>query len=592
MRFMPPRARRPPRSTHRSSAIVIGLCLLAAAVEVVVLPGAASPFRAPKSAVALAGLALLVAWSVVRDLKTQGVDVPKGPVTLSLLTLPALYVLSATWSADALRSVATAAGTLIWVVGIGWLATLRDDDRRRAARWASMGVCASAGVMLLQSSGARPLGVVGAEASGRLALTGLTGNPADLAMAAMLMLPLAVEGWSGARTRPGRWAVPAVLLLVTGMTQTLTGLVSAVAVIGVWLARHRSRRTWTAAAVVALAVVAAGLATGLGRRIEAAAGQVRRGDWYQLLSARPDGWAAALEMVHDRPLTGVGAGAFTVEYYPARLAWLEARDRSGARGEFATHFEWAHCDPLQLAAETGVLGVLWLAAVTALSWRRRTRGDPVLGQMAAAFLPFACLHYPLSLAVGLLPVALAAARVVANEPRASLRPGRPFARRAMAVGTLVASLVVVVWQVRRIAVDVWQGAVIAVFDRVQSLPPEQQPRALAGLEAELARRAPSMGMHRAWTLRKLGLVRLTRGDAGAAEDDLRHSMELWPHEEAELGLGVALDRQGRRSEALAAIGRVLRVNPALVELIPDADLRRSAEDLLEARRSGARAPPQ
>ena len=585
---MPPSTRRSQRSTHRSSAVVVGLCLLAAAVEVVVLPGAASPFRAPKAAVALAGIALLVAWSVLRGLKAQGVEVPRGPVTVVLLVLPGLYAVSAAWSVDAGRSVATALGTLIWVVGICWLATLRDDDRRRAARWASAGVCASAAVMLLQSFGARPLGVVGAESSGRLALTGLTGNPADLAMAAMLMLPLAVEGWSGARTRPGRWAVPAVLVLVTGMTQTLTGLVSAVAVIGVWLVQHRSRRVWTAATVVALAVIAAGLATGLGQRIESAASQVRRGDWYQLLSARPDGWTAAVEMARDRPLTGVGAGAYTVEYYPARLAWLEAHDRSGARGEFATHFEWAHCDPLQLVAETGPAGILWLAAVTVLSWRGRPRGDPVIVQMAAAFLPFALLHYPLSLAVGLLPVSLTAARVVANEPRALLRPGRSSVRRAVALATLLTGLLVVVWQVRRIAVDVWQGAVIAVFDRVQNLPAGQQPRALAGLETELAHRVPSMGTQRAWTLRKLGLVRLTRGDAATAEDDLRRSMQLWPHEEAELGLGVALDRQGRRSEALAAIGRVLRVNPALVGLIPDDDLRRSAEDLLEARRHGAR----
>ncbi len=570
--------------------MLIGLCLLAAAVEVVVLPGAASPFRAPKSAVALAGIALLVAWSVLRDVRTQGVEIPRGPVTVALLTLPGLYAVSAAWSTDALRSIATATGTLIWIVGICWMATLRDDDRRRAARWASAGVCVSAAVMLLQASGARPLGVVGAESSGRLALTGLTGNPADLAMAAMLMLPLAVEGWSDARTRAGRWTAPAVLLLVTGMTQTLTGLVSAVAVIGVWLVQHRSRRVWTAATIVLLAVLAAGLATGLGGRIEAAAEQIRRGEWYHLLSARPDGWTAAAEMVRERPITGVGAGGYTVEYYPARLAWLEARDRTGARGEFATHFEWAHCDPLQLAAETGVSGVLWLLAVTVLLWRGRPRGDPVLAQMVAAFLPFALLHYPLSLAVGLLPTALAVARVVTHEPRAPVRPGRSTLRRALAVGTLLASLAVVVWQVRRIAVDVWQGAVIAVFDRVQSLPAEQQPRALAGLEAELARRVPSMGTHRAWTLRKLGLVRLTRGDASGAEDDLRRSMQLWSHEEAELGLGVALDRQGRRTEALAAIGRVLRVNPALVGLIPDDDLRRSAEDLLAARRREVRAP--
>jgi Flp pilus assembly protein TadD len=84
--------------------------------------------------------------------------------------------------------------------------------------------------------------------------------------------------------------------------------------------------------------------------------------------------------------------------------------------------------------------------------------------------------------------------------------------------------------------------------------------------------------------RKLGLVQLTRGEPTAAVPTLRRSMELWPHEEAELGLGVALHRLGRRTEALAALGRVSRVNPALVTLIPDDDLRRTVEDLVRARR--------
>jgi O-antigen ligase len=570
--------------------LITGLCLLAVAIEVVVLPGAASPFRVPKSAVALAGLAVLVGWSVVRGMRTRGVAIPRGPFTLTLLALPALYALSAAWSPDIPRTLATAAETLVWVAAIVWLATLDEAHRQRSARWASVGVCLSAVVMLLQAAGIRPLGVVGAESSGRLALTGLTGNPADLAMAAMLVLPLALEAWAGARSRVARWFVPAALLIVTGMTQTLTGLIAALALGVVWLVQNRSRRTWAVAAAVAVTVVVAGLATGLGQRFEAAARQIQRGDWYQLLSARADGWTAAVEMVHSHPVTGVGAGAYTVDYYPARLAWLEARDRTGARGEFATHFEWAHCDPLELVAETGIVGLVWMVAAAVLLWRARPRGDPVVPQMAAATMPFALLHYPLSLAVGLLPIALVMARVVAAEPRGDVLPHSRSVRRMTSVAAVVMSLAVVVWQARTLAVDIWQGAVIAAFDRVQSLPSPQQPRVLAGLEAELVRRADTIGSQRAWMLRKLGLVRLTRGDAAAAAADLRRSMELWPHEEAELGLGIALDRLDRRTEALAAIGRVVRVNPALVRLIPDDDLRRAAEDLIAARQNGLGNP--
>ena len=326
-----------------------------------------------------------------------------------------------------------------------------------------------------------------------------------------------------------------------------------------------------------------------GGRLETVTGHVARGEWYQLLSARADGWTAAVEMIRRSPIGGVGAGGYSIEFYPARLAWLEAHDRSGSRGELATHFEWAHCDPLQLAAETGLLGAVWMVTLLALLWRARPRGDPVVAQMAAAAAPFALLHYPLSLAVGLLPLAMATARVVSTEPRVTLAPASRVVRRVSVVAALLITLAVAAWQARRIAVDVWQGAILAAFDRTQAMPVDQQRRALAALEAELSRRAASLPSHRAWLLRKIGLVRLARGDAAAAEAALRQSMELWPHEETELGLGVAMDRQGRRTEALAALGRVLRVNPALIRLIPDEDLRRAAEDLVTARRRTHRA---
>ena len=44
------------------------------------------------------------------------------------------------------------------------------------------------------------------------------------------------------------------------------------------------------------------------------------------------------------------------------MASIRSSSRGG-RGEVASHFEWAHCDPLQVVAELGLLGVLWLAAL-------------------------------------------------------------------------------------------------------------------------------------------------------------------------------------------------------------------------------------
>ena len=46
----------------------------------------------------------------------------------------------------------------------------------------------------------------------------------------------------------------------------------------------------------------------------------RQGDWNTLLSYRGGPWAASLEMIRERPLSGFGPGTFGAEYVPHRLA--------------------------------------------------------------------------------------------------------------------------------------------------------------------------------------------------------------------------------------------------------------------------------
>ena len=58
-----------------------------------------------------------------------------------------------------------------------------------------------------------------------------------------------------------------------------------------------------------------------------------------------------------------------------------------------------------------------------------------------------------------------------------------------------------------------------------------------------------MGSAAPWLWRIAGRAALARGDEAAAERFFRRALKLWPHEEAELGLGLALADQGRRGEA-------------------------------------------
>jgi tetratricopeptide (TPR) repeat protein len=63
---------------------------------------------------------------------------------------------------------------------------------------------------------------------------------------------------------------------------------------------------------------------------------------------------------------------------------------------------------------------------------------------------------------------------------------------------------------------------------------------------------------------------------------------LMPHEEAAFGLGEALLRQGRYSEAIESYGPVVRMNPVLIEQIPSAEMQRLLRERLWGRATGAR----
>ena len=158
--------------------------------EIAVLRGAASPFRIPKDTIALTAICLAVGLAVVAAARSKTITFPTGRLVPVLLALPVLQSLSALWSASPIRALESATFSLIWVLGILWFATLESSSRLRLAMAAAAGVVVSAAVMLLQIGGVQIFNLSRIAANGRLSLTGLTGNPADFAMAAVLLLPL------------------------------------------------------------------------------------------------------------------------------------------------------------------------------------------------------------------------------------------------------------------------------------------------------------------------------------------------------------------------------------------------------------------
>ena len=509
--------------------------------QVAFVAGAASPFRLPKEATALTFLCLAVGLAALSAAKRGAVVLPRGRLTLVLLALPAVQIASLLWSASPRRSLEAALLTLIWVVGTLWMATVEDKSRKKIGTAAAVGVAVSVIVMFAQLAGVSVFNFAARFASSRLSLTGLTGNPADLAMASVLMLPFLLT-WADSSSHP--WFHRSLIVLfslATLISQTLTGIAALCAVLLVWLVQQRSRKMWIAAAGIGVLAMAIALGAGLGKRLEKEAGRVRAGNWYSLLSARGDGWTAAEEMIRSNPLGGVGAAAYTHQYYPNRLAWLTRNGGTGGRDELASHFKWAHCDPLQVVAELGLPGLLWMAALGWAVFTAGRRSGPFLPLTVAAFAPFTLLHYPTHLAVGLIPISLSLAHVMARAA-----PPTEFTWRRGRVP--VAAVVVVLaglgifWQLQRVAVDVWMGGLEIRLALSSEANSETRRRLGAAVEAQALPRVERLGVQSSALWRTVGRARLLRGDPRGAETAFRTAYAGWPHEDAEFYLGVESGR--------------------------------------------------
>ncbi len=566
----------PAAADDRSPAItLLGIVLLL--TEVIVLPSAASPFREPKMAVAVAGLALVLGVLAAVGLWRHQLEIHTSPLVAALAAYPALLAVSALWAASPRRALLAAGLAGAWVAVIVLLAGLGRSALSRLVVWAAVGAAASVVVELLQVANRSPLVAV-ATSDDRLARTGLAGNPADLAAASLLLIPLLLT--PGERRVPSRFglALIAVLGIGVALSQTLTGYVAIAALMVAWLVHRRSRKLWLGAVTLLVVLAAAAALSGVGERLRTLDTNLREGNWYAVFSARADGWTAAAQMISDHPLTGVGGANFTQAFYPARLAWLDTHETRGARGELATHFPWTHCDPLQLVAELGVPGTLWLL-LFAVSFVRSARDSRELATLAAAAAaPFLLFHYPAHLAIGLIPLALILARLVADgsSPRRVVRG--PAAARGLALLVLALTAAVVVWQYQGLATTLWYGRAEQAIETSIRLPEPLRGRTLAGAEKILVAREAAHPEEAPWLLRLIGRTRLALGRDPAAEDAFRRAFALWPHAQAELGLGLALAAEGRVTEALPHLERVARVNPKLVDLIPDPELRRAVSE--------------
>ena len=245
------------------------------------------------------------------------------------------------------------------------------DDRRRAITTVMVVAWASA----IPAIGAIDSWVHGEHLveGDRAGWVGLFANPNDLAHYLVVGMALALGGRDAVRARSVKLAGLGLLALLGTailLTQSRGGMLAAATVIGLWALRGaaRGRAAVGVAAMVALAVQLAPETTW--RRAETAF------DYQTDASAqgRIDAWRTGLNVARDRPLTGVGAGAFA-------LAWPEFApgDAGPPRSPHNTF--------IQLLGETGLPSLgLFAAAVGWLSWRlgRVARGAGEIATLARA----------------------------------------------------------------------------------------------------------------------------------------------------------------------------------------------------------------
>ncbi len=346
-------------------------------------------------------------------------------------------------------------------------------------------------------------------------------------MASVLLLPFLLT-WGETSRRSWFYRILAILFgLATLITQTLTGVVALGPVMLVWLVQRRSRRLvdqgrrnrraswWRSRSRQGSAIVCSAKPTGS-----------RTGNWYRLLSARGDGWTAAGEMIRDhRDYSGSGRPPTPTSTIPNRLAWLTQNGGTGGRDELASHFQWAHCDPLQMVAELGVPGIAWMALLLLGVVTARTDEPSRLPLTAAAAAPFLLLHYPTHLAVGLIPIGLC--HRPHDRPHTTIATfNGADARVPVAIAVVVLAAAGAFWQLRRVAVDVWMGGLEMRMALAQARDPgSREPRWGPRSSPRSCPVSGGSALQSGAVLRTLGRASPPAGDAAGAETAFRASFD-------------------------------------------------------------------
>lgn len=394
--------------THNIPAIVLLVCVVA--VPLIVVPRGLDSFRWPKE-IAFRGFAILlmVGWSL-RRIDAQNRDRLASKLKSPDVALPMLIVLwtalttftavNRLWAIEALVTVI--ASVVIWF-----------SARAVLARFGLIGVDAAmipavlnAGLVSLQEFGVWNPFQMPAEAQGHQASTALIGNPNDVGV--FLLFPAVAAAVIVVTQRGLRQLIyiPISALLVLGLVASGTRA-AVVAFLASFFAMGLVQGTRSRIAVLAVSLVVGAVTLFVMRdRFLPLIDAARSKQYNVVFSERLPAFLTAFEMLRSHPAMGVGPGGFKYQYMPYRLQLQDRYPPSWVSG-WPMNFGEVHNDHLQVAAETGVIGLgLFLAAIGVLLRKGRSlHSDPsakfssVLAVALATATTLVCvLQFPLQLA--------------------------------------------------------------------------------------------------------------------------------------------------------------------------------------------------
>jgi O-antigen ligase len=413
------RATRPP-----FPIIDIVVLTLVALIPLLVLPGADS-FRQPKMFLLIFGGFLLIVLTFRGREWQRFLSFLKSDRRVLILIAVIVGWTATTTVLSSQRALSL--HSLVIVVATSALfcwCVITIRSRSTAMLWVLLAPAAiNACVVIAQRLGHNPF-TIAPDVPTQLNNSALVGNPDDVCTY-LAATALAATVLAAVDRRQRVPAACAAALMLAGMfaTNSLTGMLAyligalASALLLSW--RKGLLLLFLTSVVFILAAVAW---RPLNNRISNIRAAMAAQRYDTMLSGRLTPTLAALSMVADNPLLGVGPGCYAFHFFEHKLRvekrWPELL------GTTPLNFGEAHNDHAQVMAEVGVIGyVIMLVAVILLALRRAVLPGELSAEatfarvaapsIAAAFLVAAAAQFPLRLAATLIAYLFVAATTVA-----------------------------------------------------------------------------------------------------------------------------------------------------------------------------------